>query len=73
MFFGGESKAVENYKAGVAITIQSTKIKHMLDIEPINDRLMTIQLKAKQIITIINTYIPQAERTEEDNTRVQCI
>ena len=70
-YFSGENGRPE-YTAGVAIVIKNKMIKHMEDIEPINDRLMTMKLKGTLQIKIINTYIPQAKRPgEEKDTAYQ--
>ncbi len=41
-------------------------LKHIEDIEPIDDRLMTMTLKGVLKTTIITTHIPQAESREQD-------
>ena len=64
-FFSGENGRPE-YTAGLAIVIKNDYLKYVQDIEPIDDRLMILTLKGIMPITIINTYIPQAERPEEE-------
>lgn len=69
-YFSGENPIMAGYTAGVAIVIDNKLIKHIVDIEPINDRAMYIILKAAIQLTIITTHIPQAMRTEEEKKKV---
>ena len=58
--------------AGVGIVIDNKEIQHVEDIEPIDDRLMTITLKSKKPLTIINTHPQQTDpqKKKRKTTRI---
>ena len=63
MVFSGEKKQLRgdtNYTAGVATIMGNDMVKHIEDIEPIGDRLMTMTLNGILKTTIITVHIPQA-------------
>ncbi len=64
-YFSGENGR-ETYTAGVGMIINNKYIQHIDDIEPINDRLMRLTLKGSLPVTIINTYIPTADRPQQE-------
>ena len=69
-YFSGENKTGREWTAGVAIIVETTYVKYIEDIEPINDRLMHITIRGTMPITLICVYIPQGARTTEEKEEV---
>ncbi len=47
-YLSGEKTILQGWTAGVGIVIRNDLKKHILDIEPINDRIMTVSIKANR-------------------------
>ena len=60
-YFSGNDK--DRCHHGVGIVVRNEFCKHILDIEPINERLMYITLDSTMPISIINTYMPTSVGT----------
>ena len=69
-YFSGENKTGREWTAGVAIIVETSYVKYIEDIEPINDRIMHITIRGTMPITLICVYIPQAARTTEEKEEV---
>ena len=69
-YYCGENGTIQGYTAGVAIVVENNLVKHILDIEPINDRLMYITSKGTINYCIIATHVPQAERPTEEKEKI---
>ena len=54
---------------GVAIIVKNQLTKHILDIEPINERLMYIILDSTLPTKIINTHIPTSVASADDKEK----
>ena len=55
--------------AGVAIMVRNKLLDSILEINPIDDRLMSITLRGAVQTTFINTYMYTAENTENNSYR----
>ena len=67
-FFSGEGGRSE-YTAGVAIVIQNKFIQYVDDIEPIDYRLIPLTLRGTIETTIAITYMPPADRPQEEKQK----
>ena len=65
-FSGNGSNKCEH---GVAIIVKNQLTRHIIDIEPINERLMYITLDSTLPINIINTYIPTSVASADDKEK----
>eukprot|EP00975_Prorocentrum_lima_P000250 51875-Prorocentrum_lima.AAC.1 len=54
------------HNAGVAFVLSDKAHRHLVDIEPISDRIQRLTLKSSVLITFINIYAPPALRPEEE-------
>ena len=57
-YFSGSNKASQTksgFEAGVAVVLRNKLSKHVIDINPISDRLMTVTLQATMPVTFSNT------------------
>ena len=68
-YFSGENGRKE-YTAGGGIVMRNDYTKHIEDIEPVDDRLITLTLKSTLKVKNINTYMPQADRPNEEKDKV---
>jgi exonuclease III len=68
-YFSGENPILETWTAGVGVVIENSLVKNILDIEPVNDRLIKLVLNGTIPITMLGVYIPQAGRPEEEKDR----
>jgi len=66
-YFSGNDK--DKCHHGVGIVIRSDLNKHIIDIEPINERLMYITLDSTMPISIINTYMPTSVEDVENKEK----
>ena len=67
-YSSGENVLDKNYRfsTGVAIVI-SNKLEGIIDdIDPVNDRIMSLKLRYKVPITIFSIYAPPSERTTQE-------
>ena len=53
-FFSGEKQHQNNYIAGVGIVVKNSILKHLIDIEPVSDRVMWATWRGTINITTIN-------------------
>ena len=67
-FFSGEGGRPE-WTAGVAYVINNKFMQYIADIEPIDDRLIYITLRGSLSTTIINTYMPPADRPQAEKQK----
>ena len=65
-YFSGEKHKDKKKVHGVGCVINNKIIQHIEDIEPINERIMTVTLKAILPIKIIICYAPIANRDTEE-------
>ena len=70
MFFFGENQHQRGYVAGVAIVVNNSMMKHLIDIEPVSDRTMWATWQGTKQLTTIHTHIPQAMRNKEDMEQI---
>ncbi len=69
-YFSGEKKLIEEqWTAGVGVVIDNKHVQHIMDVEPINDRVIRIMIKGRLPTTMIGAYMPQAGRSEEDRDK----
>ena len=54
------------YTAGVEFVMDNNYIQYIQDVEPVNDRLITMTIEYTMPITLISAYMPQAGRPEEE-------
>ncbi len=69
-FLSGENQHQQGYTAGVGIVVKNDMLQHLIDIEPISDRVMWAKWKGTINITTICAHIPQAARNREDKEKV---
>ena len=70
-YMSGETKSKEaKYTAGVGFVINNKFKKYVEDVIPHTDRIMQIKLKGTCNINLINIYMPQANRAEEEKEAV---
>ena len=70
-YFSGENQQNDSsWTAGVGFVISNDYVKYIEEIIPHTDRIMQLTLKGTLTINLINIYIPQAERPEEEKEKV---
>lgn len=67
-FFSGEGGSKE-YTAGVGIVVSNKFMQYVEDVEPISGRLMYITIRGTLETNIICTYMPPADRPDEEKDK----
>ena len=73
IYFSGTDSGNNHTEAGVAIMIKNTHLRNIHNINPIDDRLMSITMRGSLEYSFINTHLHTAEHTERNQPRYNAL